>query len=199
VTWYEFLLFVHIAMAVIWIGGATMIQFFALRIMKATDPMRMAEFGHDIEWISTRFFIPASLLAVVSGVWMVIDSDFWGFGDDWIVIGLILFATTFLAGALFFGPESGRLGKLAETEGPTAPVVQQKMQRLIALSRADLMLLFLIIFDMATKPQWGDLSLWVALAGFAILAGILVRNGLNTRLAAAAAANPSYSSSSISS
>jgi uncharacterized membrane protein YphA (DoxX/SURF4 family) len=37
------------------------------------------------------------------------------------------------------------------------------------------------------------------LAGFAILAGILVRNGLKTRLAAAAAANPSYSSSSISS
>jgi hypothetical protein len=93
-TWYEFLLFFHISMAVIWVGGATMIQFFF---------------------------------------------------------------------------------------------------------RADLMLLFLIIFDIATKPQWGDLSLWVALAGFAILAGILVRNGLNTRLAAAAAANPSYSSSSISS
>jgi uncharacterized membrane protein len=197
-TWYEFLLFFHISMAVIWVGGATMIQLFALRIMKATDPMRMAEFGHDVEWISTRFFIPASLLAVVSGVWMVIDSDFWGFGDDWIVIGLILFATTFLAGALFFGPESGRLGKLAESEGPTAPVVQQRMQRLIALSRADLMLLFLIIFDMATKPEWGDLSLWVALAGFVILAGVLVRNGLSARLAAAAE-EPGYSSSSISS
>jgi uncharacterized membrane protein len=197
-TWYEFLLFFHISMVVVWVGGGTMIQLFALRIMKATDPMRMAEFGHDIEWIATRVFIPASLLAVVSGVWMVIDSDFWGFGDDWIVIGLILFATTFLAGALFFGPESGRLGKLAESEGPTAPVVQQRMQRLIALSRADLMLLFLIIFDMATKPEWGDLSLWVALAGFVILAGVLVRNGLSARLAAAAE-EPSYSSSSISS
>ena len=197
-TWYEFLLFFHVSMAVVWVGGGAMIQFFALRIMKATDPMRMAEFGRDVEWISTRVFIPASLLAVVSGVWLVIDSDFWGFGDDWIVIGLILFAITFLAGAGFFGPESGRLSKLAESEGPTAPVVQHRMQRLIALSRADLMLLFLIIFDMSTKPEWGDLSLWVALAGFAILAGILVRNGLNTRLAAAGA-EPSYSSSSTSS
>jgi uncharacterized membrane protein len=186
-TWYEFLLFFHIAMAVIWVGGGAMIQFFALRVMKATDPMRMAEFGQDIEWISTRVFIPASLLAVVSGVWLVIDSDFWSFGDDWIVIGIILFAITFLAGALFFGPESGRLGKLAETEGPTAPVVQQRMQRLIALTRADLMLLFLIIFDMTTKPAWGDLSLWVAIAGFAVLAAILVRNGLKARLAAASA------------
>ena len=85
----------------------------------------------------------------------MIESEFWGFGDDWIVIGLILFAITFLAGALFFGPESGRLGKLAETEGPTSPVVQARMQRLIALSRADLMLLFLLIFDMAVKPVVG--------------------------------------------
>jgi uncharacterized membrane protein len=186
-SWYEFLLFFHISMAVLWVGGGAMIQFFALRIMKARDPMRMAEFGQDVEWISTRVFIPASALAVVSGVWMVIDSDFWGFGDDWIVIGLILFAATFLAGALFFGPESGRLSKLAETEGPTAPVVQQKMQRLIALTRADLMLLFLLIFDMSVKPSWGDLSLWVAIAGFAALAAILVRNGLSARLATATA------------
>ena len=197
-TWYEFLLFFHISMAVIWVGGGAMIQFMALRILKATDPMRMAEFGQDVEWISTRVFIPTSLLAVVSGVWLVVDSDFWGFGDDWIVIGIILFAITFLAGALFFGPESGRLGKLAETEGPTSPVFQRRMQRLIALTRADLMLLFLIIFDMSTKPEWGDLSLWVALAGFAILAGILVRHGLRAK-PAGAAAEPSYSSSSSSS
>jgi uncharacterized membrane protein len=187
VSWYEFLLFSHIAMAVIWIGGATMIQLFALRIMKATDPMRIAEFGRDVEWISTRAFIPASLLAFVSGILLVIESDFWGFGDDWIVIGLILYAVTFLAGVLFFGPESGRLGKLAETEGPTSPAFQSRLQRLLALSRADLMLLFLIIFDMAVKPEWGDLSLWVAIAGFAILAGVLVRHGLRTKLAGAQA------------
>ena len=59
----------------------------------------MAAFGHDIEWVSQRLFIPASLIAFVSGVWLVVDSDFYGFGDDWIVIGLLLYATTFLAGS----------------------------------------------------------------------------------------------------
>jgi uncharacterized membrane protein len=187
VSWYEFLLFAHIATATIWVGGGAMIQFFALRIMKATDPMRMAEFGQDVEWVGNRVFIPAAALAVISGILLVIESEFWGFGDDWIVIGLILFAITFLAGSHFFGPESGKLGKLAEAEGPTSPVVQARMQRLIALSRADLMVLFLLIFDMAVKPSWGDLSLWVAIAGFAVLAGILVRNGLKAKLAAASA------------
>ena len=185
-SWYEFLLFVHIAMAVIWVGGAAMLQVFGLRAMRAPDPMRLVEFGGDVEWIGNRVLVPSSLLAVVSGVWLVIDSDFVGFGDDWIVIGIVLFAITFFAGALFFGPEAGRLGKLIAAEGPASPAVQAKLKRLLALTRADLMVLFLIIFDMSVKPSWGDGSLWIAVLAFAALAALLVRNGLNTQLAAAA-------------
>jgi uncharacterized membrane protein len=186
-SWYEFLLFVHISMAAVWVGGAAMIQFFALRAIGSGDPARGAAVSRDIEWVSTRVLIPTSLLAVVSGVLMVIDADFWGFGDDWIILGLILFAITFLAGALFFGPESGRIAKVMAAEGPTSPVAQARVQRILALSRADLMLLFLIIFDMSVKPSFGDVSLYVAVAAAAALAFVLVRNGLATRIAPAAA------------
>jgi uncharacterized membrane protein len=185
---YEFLLFVHVAAAAVWVGGAGILQFVAFRAMRASDPTRLANLGADIDWIGTRVFVPASALAVVSGVLMVIDSEVWGFGDDWIVIGIVLFAITFLAGTFFFGPESGRLGKLAAAEGPTSPRVLAKLQRLLALTRADLMLLFLIFFDMTVKPSWGDLSLWIAVVAFAALAVLLVRNGMNARLAAAPAA-----------
>ena len=186
-SWYEFLLFVHVAAAVIWVGGATVVQLFALRAMKASDPMRMAEFAGDAEAIGNRVFVPAALVALVSGLWMVIDSDFLGFGDDWIVIGLLLFAATFLTGALFFGPESGRIRQVLAAEGPTSPEAQRRIQRLLAFSRADLMALFLLVFDMSVKPSWGDLSLWVAIAGFAILGGVLVRHGLRAKLAVAGA------------
>ena len=187
-TWYEFLLFFHIAMAATWVGGAAMMQFFGLRAMRAGDPMRLVDFGGDVEWIGNRVLVPSAGLAVVSGVLMVINSEVWGFGDDWIVIGIVLFAITFLAGALFFGPESGRLGKLVEAEGPTSRAVLTKLQRLLALTRADLMLLFLIIFDMSVKPQWGDGSFWIAVLVFAALAALLVRNGLNAQLGAGDAA-----------
>jgi uncharacterized membrane protein len=188
-SWYEFLLFAHIAMATTWVGGAAIIQFFGLRAMRATDPMRLADLGADIEWIGQRVLIPSSLLAVVSGVLLVIDSEVWGFGDDWIVIGIVLFAITFLAGAGFFGPESGRLGKLVEREGPTSPAVLAKLKRLLALTRADLMLLFLIIFDMSVKPSWGDGSFWIAVLVFAAVAALLVRNGLNAQLGATPSAS----------
>ena len=59
------------------------------------------------------------------------------------MLGLLLYATTFLAGLLFLGPESGRIGKLME-EG--SPEVGPRMLRLIMLARLDLVLLFGIIF-----------------------------------------------------
>jgi GrpB-like predicted nucleotidyltransferase (UPF0157 family) len=37
-TWYEFLVFFHISTAVIWIGGGAMVQFFALRPLRSSDP-----------------------------------------------------------------------------------------------------------------------------------------------------------------
>jgi uncharacterized membrane protein len=184
-SWYEFLLFFHIAVVVIWVGGGAVSQFFALRILRGHDPARLAAFGADVEWMGTRVFAPSALLAFLSGILLVIDSDFLGFGDDWIVIGLILFAVTFLSGLLFLGPEAGRIGKLAEAEGPTSPAVQARYQRVIALSRADLMVLFLLIFDMSVKPAFDDVWLYVAVAVAAALGALLVRNGFASRIEAA--------------
>jgi uncharacterized membrane protein len=75
-TWYEFLLFFHVLMAALWVGGSTMMQLFALRAMRGASPNRMAEFAGDVEYIGTRVLTPVSLLAVISGVLLVIDSDF---------------------------------------------------------------------------------------------------------------------------
>ena len=170
-TWYSFLLFFHVTMAVIWVGGSLMMQFFGIRAAMSGDPSRFATLGADIKWIGERVFIPSSLLGFVSGVLLVIESDFYGFGDDWIVIGLALYATTFLAGLLFLGPESGRVGKLTAESSPEAG---PRMLRLIMLARLDLVVLFLMIYDMTVKPDFGDAAsiLW-GVAGAAVAAGLV--------------------------
>lgn len=61
-----------------------------------------------------------SLLAFVSDVLLVIESDVHGSGDDRIVIALVRCATTFLAGVIFFGPEVARIGKLTAEGAPGA-------------------------------------------------------------------------------
>ena len=169
-TLFEFLLFVHVAMAVIWVGGGLMMQFFGLRASMSGDPMRMAALGEDIEWIANRVFIPASLLAFLSGLALVWESPY-DFGDDWILIGLALYALTFLSGLLFLGPESARIGKLIEQGASEA--VGPRTLRLIMLARLDLVVLFLLIYDMTVKPSFDDSALLEGLLA-AGLAGAII-------------------------
>lgn len=190
ITWFQFLLFLHIAFVAIWLGGAAMLQFLSLRALGSDDPVRTATFAADAEWVGLRVFMPASLLVLIAGILMVLDSDFYGFGDDWILIALVLFAVTFAAGAGFFGPESGRIAKLIEEEGPTSPAVGARVRRILALSRADLVLLFLIVYDMVVKPGLWSGDFWVAVVVAAVLAALLVRQGLNSSVAGRARTAP---------
>jgi uncharacterized membrane protein len=167
-TLYEFLLFVHVAAAVVWVGGAAMIQFFGVGALASRDPNRLAQFGGEVERIGNRVLVPAALTALLAGFGLVWEGEFVKIGDDWIVIGLILFAISFVAGAAFFGPESGRIKKLIEAEGPVAAAA--RIRRLIVLTRFDLMLLFLIVFDMTVKPSFDDVG---TLVGAVLVAAAL--------------------------
>ena len=186
-SFYEFLLFAHIAGAAIWVGGGTMIQLFAFRATRSDDTDRIANVAQDIEWVGSRILVPVSLLTFLLGLWLVIDGDGIGFGDDWIVIGLVLFAATFLAGAGFFGPESGRIAKLVGLHGAGSPEAQARIRRLLILSRIDLVVLFLMIFDMAVKPTFSDgWTLTLALVAAVALALLLTVRRRPTAEAAAA-------------
>jgi uncharacterized membrane protein len=187
-TWYDFLLFVHISCAAVWVGGSSIMQFFGLRALGAGSAERLASFLGDIEWIGFRVLMPFSLGAFLAGVGLVWNAAFWQIGDDWIVIGLALFALTFLAGLLFFGPEGGRVEKLIEAEGPSSPAVQERIKRLIVLTRIDLVLLFLIIFDMTVKPSFHDgRTILGALLAAAALSLLLVSVGRGPRAVTTAA------------
>ena len=169
-TWAQFLLFLHVTVAIIWVGGGLMMQFFGIRASMSGDPRRLAALGEDIEWIGQRVFIPSSLIAFLSGILLVVEIEGYGFGDDWIVIGLVLYAITFLTGLVFLGPESGRIGALMEQGSPEAG---PRAMRLIMVSRLDLVLLFLLVYDMTVKPQFDDSALLEGLLGAAVAAGLI--------------------------
>jgi uncharacterized membrane protein len=187
VTWYDFVKFLHIGCAVMWVGGAAMMQFFALRALAARSGERLVNFAEDVECIGFRVLTPFSAGAFLSGLGLVWDSSFWSLSNDWILIGLGLFAFTFLMGVLFFGPESGRVGRLISAEGPESPAVQTRIKRLIVLTRIDLVVLLLIIFDMVVKPSFSDgWTIAGALIAAAVLSALLVAPGLRSGTATAA-------------
>jgi len=129
------------------------IQLFALRALGTDDPVRIAGFAKDTEWVAMRTFMPAGLVLVAGGIWLVAEGN-WGFNHFWIVFGLAVYAASFLTGALFLGPESGRIGKLVDEHGVEHPEAQRRIRRIFALSRIELLLLIAVVFDMTVKPSF---------------------------------------------
>ena len=150
-TRYELLKTIHVLFAVIWVGGAATTQVLATRLSRANEPGRMAAFAKDIEFVGTRVFMPASLIVLAAGIWMVADSG-WNFTDLWIVFGLIGIAFSATVGAAFLGPESGRIGRLIETKGPEDAEVTARLNRIFLVSRVELVILLLIVVNMVVKP-----------------------------------------------
>jgi uncharacterized membrane protein len=179
-TWYTFFKSVHVVAAVIWVGGATMIQALAFRIVRTGDAKRQAEFSKDTEIVGMRVFIPATWILLLSGIAMMINLD-WSWGQNWIVFGLIAFALSFVVGAGFLGPEGGRIAKVIEREGPESPEAQMRIRRILMISRAELVILITVIFNMVVKPRgnagwfWGMLV--VMLVGVAAVLAIYFRGG----------------------
>ena len=147
---YEYLLALHILMAVIWVGGGFAGQVLISRMQKA-DPDRMVKTALDFEWIGTHIYLPASLVLLLSGIGMVIEGQ-WGFTTPWVLIGLGGFAATIVTGAGFAGPQTKKVHALIEQKGINDPGVQVAMERLFLISRIDLVVLILVVVDMAIKP-----------------------------------------------
>lgn len=177
-TWYTFFKSVHVAAAAIWIGGATMIQALAFRIVRTGDGKRQADFAKDTEIVGMRVFIPTTWILVLAGIAMMINLD-WSWGQNWVVFGLIAFAVSFAVGAGFLGPEGGRIAQVIEREGPDSPAAQARIRRILMISRCELVVLLTVVFNMVAKPTgaagwfWGLLV--AMLFGIAAVLAIYLR------------------------
>jgi uncharacterized membrane protein len=150
ITLYEFLKFLHITSAAIWVGGSLMLQALYLRIRRTT-PDRVMDFFGDVGTVGNRLFIPNNLILVALGFWLASEGN-WDLGETWIYIALAVFIASFLTGAGFLGPEAGRIEKLAAERGPADPEVQSRVARVLTVSRIELAFLILVILDMVIKP-----------------------------------------------
>ena len=147
---YELLKTLHVLAAVVWVGGATATQVFAIRADRSDDPMKLAGFSRDAEWIGLRIFLPMSLILVATGFGMIGDADI-DF-EAWIIIGLAVWLASAVTGSAFLGPESGRIAAVVEREGPTSPEAARRIQRIFVISRIELLLLMIVVVVMVTKP-----------------------------------------------
>ena len=147
---YEFLLFLHVLTAVVWVGGGLALNFLGTRLVAAGTAEEIGGFARQVEWIGTRVFMPSSLVLLLAGIFMTIDA--WSFEELWIVIGMGGFLYSFINGAFLVGPLSGRTGKLLSEKGADDPEVSGNIQRIFFLGRIELAVLVIVVWAMTMKP-----------------------------------------------
>jgi uncharacterized membrane protein len=161
-TFYELLLLLHVAAAIVWLGAGFLMHVLAHRAERADDPIAMGALLTDMGSLADRLFIPASLIVLLAGIGLTIDGP-WSFGDLWIVLALAGYAITFVTGAGILGPRTQRIGPMLES-GTAGPSVLGELKAFFAVARLDFLVLVLILVTMVVKPTGDDVAVLVGMA-----------------------------------
>ena len=109
-SWYQVFKSIHVLAAVVWLGGGAMITVLAWRAQRAKDYGQLLQIGKQAEWLSTRVFVPASLVVLAMGIVLMHKGD-WGYGHFWTLFGLIAWGVSFVVGAGLPRPRDGQDGE----------------------------------------------------------------------------------------
>ena len=100
-----------------------------------------------------RIFLPSSIILLVSGIFTIRESSgIWSYDQTWVQIGLAMIVVSIAIGAGFLGPEAGRVARAIDAGGVDSPEAKERISRIFLVSRFELVLLLLVIFDMVVKP-----------------------------------------------
>jgi uncharacterized membrane protein len=183
VTYYEVLLYLHIALAIVWLGSGLLLQVLGYRAVSTNDLGRIKSLLDESHWLTNRLFIPSSLAVLVLGILLTIEGP-WEFSDLWIVLGLAGYAMTFLTGLLFLSRQVRTIAQVMERDGGMSPAAVAETKRFFLIGRVDLVVLYTVVLDMVLKPTADEAGTLVLMA-----AAILVATALSVwRLRAPATA-----------
>ena len=96
---YEWLLFGHILAAMVWVGGGVVLAVLAVATVRRGDAQAVARFVASLRVAGPAVLAPATIAVLGLGVWLVLDSAAWDFGQAWVVIALALIAVAIVVGA----------------------------------------------------------------------------------------------------
>jgi uncharacterized membrane protein len=116
------------------------------------DPVRQSLALRMTEVIGQRLLTPISLVVVAAGLWLVLRYDnVYDFGDFWVSYGLGFFVLTFITGAGFLGPRSGKLAQQIEA-GTDQDTILKSATPFRVIAAVDMLLLWSVVVIMVVKP-----------------------------------------------
>jgi uncharacterized membrane protein len=147
---YDWLLFGHIVAAMVWLGGGVVLAALAARVLRARKPEEVERFLGNLRVIGPLVLAPATVGVVGLGVWMVLTSSAWGFGQLWVQLAVGLFAAAFVIGAAHQS-RTAIAAERAATRGDHVAALRQ-LARWSWGYGVIVLLLVVATWDMVNKP-----------------------------------------------
>jgi uncharacterized membrane protein len=149
-TLYDWLLFGHVLGAMVWLGGGVALAAMAVATLRRGDADAVARFVASLGVIGPAVFAPATVTVLGLGVWLVLESSAWDFGQAWVLVALGLIAAAIAVGA----GHQARTALAAQraVDGGDAAEARRQLTRWAIGYAVVVVLLVAIAWDMVFKP-----------------------------------------------
>jgi uncharacterized membrane protein len=144
--------FVHILGAIVWVGGGVMLLLIGARARSSNDPHAILEFARILGYVGLRALMPAVIVVLVTGVWMVLDSSAWHFSQLWVRLALTLFGLAFLIGAVFLSRIGIQMQRALDAGASGLADGETLVRRWMVGYGVVLVILVVAVWDMVFKP-----------------------------------------------
>jgi uncharacterized membrane protein len=149
-TLYDWLRFLHVLAAMIWVGGGVMLAAIAARALGDRDPAAIGRFTASLRVLGPLVLAPATVAVLVLGIGLVVESDAWDFGQLWVALGIGLFAAAFLVGAVWQSRTALAATRAAARNDDAE--ARRQLRRWLCGYGLIVALLVVAAWDMTTKP-----------------------------------------------
>ncbi len=156
--WYTIFKFLHVASAVIWIGGGLIMVLLGVKADRSKNDTELVGVVRQVAWAADRIYVPASVATLIFGVIAAWLGNLWS--SLWINLGFVGIVSTIALGVLVLTP---RARKVQAAQGVTPEAVAVSRE-ILTIAKFDMTVLFTVIADLVLKPELSDGGWLVALA-----------------------------------
>ena len=149
-TLYDWLLLGHIIAAMVWLGGGVILAALAVTTLRSDDGQALAQFVGSLRLIGPAVLAPATIATLGVGIWLVLDSAAWEFGQTWVLLALALFAAAAVIGAGHQGRTAINAQRAIDRDDYTE--ARRQLARWAWGYGVVVSLLLVIAWDMVFKP-----------------------------------------------
>lgn len=149
----EGILLAHVAGAVAWLGAVLAFAILGTRVRARGDADEGVTFAIDHAAFTRVVALPGSLLVLLSGGWLMRESDLGIAEAWWLGAGIACWVVAFLGSTMLRGPQLTRVVRSAAERGAGDEDVRWQLRQVTLIARGELLLLSVALALMVLTPS----------------------------------------------